>query len=129
MSFVGSLGPEGEPGDRDDVIHFADGQFWSENCVPCGFPPGRYWVRYEDDEIHFRGNLRSPDNGEFSYRGVVQGNRLTVTMNWRKERWYWSLDRDFWFEGTLAAMAAAEPSLSPASIAVDAATDPRACEP
>ena len=129
MSFVGTLGPEGEPGDRDDIIHFADGQFWSEGCVPCGFPPGPYWVRFAEDGIHFRGELSSADNGEFSYTGVVKGNRLTVTLNWRKDRWYWSIDRNFWFAGTMETVASAEPSPSPASIALAAATDPRACEP
>lgn len=129
MNFVGTLGPEGKPGDREDIIHFADGQFWSENCVPCGFRPGPYWVRVEDDRIHFRGKLSSPESGEFSYTGVVQNNKLTVTMNWRKDRWYWSIDRNFWFEGTREATAAAEASPSPASIALAAATDPRVCEP
>lgn len=129
MSFVGALGPEGKPGDRDDVIHFADGQFWSDNCVPCGFPPGPYWVRYEGDEIHFRGELRSPESGEFAYSGVVRDDQLTVILKWRKERWYWSIERDFWFEGTLRATPVANSASSPARIAVAAATDPRACAP
>lgn len=129
MSFVGTLGPDGKPGDRDDVIHFADGQFWSENCVPCGFPPGPYWVRYQDDAIHFRGELNSPESGEFVYSGVVQDDRLTVTMNWRRDRWYWSIERDFWFEGSLKASPVSGSVPNPSSIAVAAANDPRACEP
>jgi hypothetical protein len=72
MSFIGTLGPEGKPGDRDDVIKFAGGHFWSENCVPCGFPPGPYWVRYEDAAIHFQGELESPSSGHFSYVGTVE---------------------------------------------------------
>jgi hypothetical protein len=59
----------------------------------------------------------------------VRDNRLTATLDWRKERWYWSIDRGFWFEGTLEASVAAEPAPSPASIALAAATEPRACEP
>jgi hypothetical protein len=129
MSFVGTLGPEGKPGDRDDVIHFADGQFLSEGCVPCGFSPGPYWVRFEDEAIHFRGELSSAENGTFSYSGVVQGDRLSVSLNWRKERWYWSIDRNFWFEGTMEATMAAAPEQSPAGVALAAATDPRICEP
>lgn len=106
MKFVGTFGPEGEPGDREDVLYFGDGHFWSRNCVPCGFPPGEYWVRYSGGAVHFRGELQSSERGRFAYSGVIRDGRVTAHINWRKERWYWTIDRDFRFEGVLVQRTA-----------------------
>jgi hypothetical protein len=125
-SFAGELGPQGRPSDRPDILHFGDGKVWSEACVPCGFAPAPYWVRYDGDAIHFQAELHSPASGTFAYLGVVRDGQLTATMHWRKDRWYWSLSRDFWFEGTLAEVDARQ---SAASVALVAAASTEACEP
>lgn len=102
LVFTGEFGPEGEPADRTDTLYFGNGRFWSENCIPCGFPPGIYRVRRADGAIRFQGKLHSPERGTFRYEGVVRGERISVSINWRRERWYWTIDRDFWFRGVLA---------------------------
>lgn len=102
MSFVGKLGPDGKPLDRDDILFFRDGQFWSKNCVACSFQPGAYFTRHADGGIEFQGVLESVERGRFSYIGVVRDGRVNARINWRKERWYWSIDKDFRFEGELA---------------------------
>lgn len=127
MHFVGDFGPEGEPADLTDVLYFAEGQFWSENCVPCGFSPGVYWVRFSEDGIHFRGELESAERGRFLYSGVVRDGRLTAHINWRKDRWYWSIDRNFWFKGALAETVAAVSAKTAVGQAV--AADSIDCEP
>jgi len=129
MRFVGDFGPKGEAADREDTLYFADGKFWSKNCVPCGFSPGPYWVRYTEDGIHFKGELRSPESGRFFYSGVVQDGRLEVSINWRKERWYWTIDRDFRFEGELVPVTPVGGMPSAARVAMAAASEPRVCEP
>lgn len=102
MVFEGKFGPKGGPADQQDTLHFGGGKFWSANCVPCGFPPGEYWVRRTSEGLHFRGTLTSEDSGVFTYEGVVRDEEIEVSINWRKERWYWTIDRDFWFRGRLA---------------------------
>lgn len=103
MAFVGRLGPAGEPGDREDTLYFRAGHFWSAICTPCGFMPAKYWVRRSAAGIHFRGRLTSPESGTFEYSGVLHDDgRITVDINWRKERWYWTIDRAFRFVGSLA---------------------------
>lgn len=101
-AFVGQFGPEGEPADMTDTLYFGSGQFWSANCVPCGFGPGIYWTRRADGGTHFPGKLHSDTGGTFTYVGVVRDGSIEVRINWQKDRWYWSIDRDFWFEGELA---------------------------
>lgn len=108
MMFVGTIGPADGPRDRADTLSFGTGHFWSAICVPCGFLPSVYWVRRVGDEIHFRDEMGSGDRGRFHYIGVVRGKQLSATIHWRKERWYWSIDRGFRFEGQLAESAVTE---------------------
>jgi hypothetical protein len=100
--FVGTFAPADGASGRQDSLSFRDGHFWSAACVPCGFEPTAYWVRRVGDEIHFRGEMISSQSGSFGYSGVVYGNRLVATADWRKERWYWSIRRQFRFEGELS---------------------------
>lgn len=108
MMFVGTIGPADGPRDRADTLSFGTGHFWSAICVPCGFLPSAYWVRRVGDAIHFRGEMGSIDRGKFEYTGVVRGKQLSATIHWRKERWYWSIARDFHFEGQLSDSAVTE---------------------
>lgn len=113
MAFVGKIGPAGDP-DLDDVLYFEDGHFWSKACTRCGFAPAPYWVRKVAEGIEFRGVLESPERGRFHYLGRVHDGRITVQINWRHERWYWSIDRDLSFRGKLARTGAEEMTLDAA---------------
>lgn len=105
-AYAGAFGPAGRDAGRDDTLYFRDGHFWSANCVPCGFRPAVYWTRRVGDAIHFRGEMHSVDRGRFVYAGVVRNGVLSATIAWRKDRWYWSIDRDFRFEGSRVDAAA-----------------------
>ena len=35
------------------------------------------------------------------YEGRMQDNTLKANYTWTKKRWYWTIERGFWFEGTL----------------------------
>lgn len=100
MSFVGKIGPEDKP-DLNDELHFAAGQFWSTNCVACGYQPGPYWSRRVGDDIHFHGALQSANGGRFDYTGRVVGGQINVHINWTQQRWYGDVERKLAFVGTL----------------------------
>ncbi len=104
MSFVGKIGPE-ESRDLDDELHFVAGQFWSSNCVACGYKPGNYWTRTVGDSIQFRGSLQSSDRGKFEFSGRVEGERVFVSINWTQQRWYGDIVRKLAFVGALAPTA------------------------
>lgn len=130
LSFSGRFGVQGEPPDRTDTLHFRDGHFWSENCVPCGFAPGLYWVRRDGGRIHFRGELASAERGRFRFAGEVRGERIEVSINWQRERWYWTIDRDFRFTGSLAPEVDAPPLAEARQAAAAEAPPPGAdCRP
>ena len=98
LVFFGEMGQRGEQG-YEDKLSFADGQFWSEICIRCGFKPGSYWTRQEPDGIHFRGELKG-GFGVFVYEGRIIDGQAIVDVVWSKERWYWTSGRDLAFEGS-----------------------------
>lgn len=122
MRFVGTIGPDGQPG-IEDTLYFGDGQFWSQSCVRCGFAPGFYWVRFIEGAIHFQGELESAERGRFTYSGVVRDGQVIAHIKWRHRRWYWSINRDFVFRGDLVETATTASAVSAARQA--RAADPR----
>lgn len=100
MVFAGLIGPEADQ-DFDEELLFNDGLMWSKTCVPCGYQPSVYWVRRVGDAIHFTSELKSASGSLFHYEGVVDGERAEVAVTWTKSRWYWTIDRDLMFKGTL----------------------------
>lgn len=100
MVFAGLIGPEPDL-DFDEELLFNEGLMWSKTCVPCGYQPAIYWVRRVGDAIHFTSELKSASGSLFHYEGVVDGERAEVAVTWTKSRWYWTIDRDLLFEGTL----------------------------
>ncbi len=98
MVFEGRIGPADNP-DLSDRLYFEDGKFWSGECARCGFEPGVYWIRRVDGGIAFRGVLRSPERGRFTYEGFVRDGEIEVSIDWRHERWYWTIERELRFVG------------------------------
>lgn len=112
-----------------DVLYFNQGQFWSKNCVPCGFKPGEYWVREVGDEIHFKGTLQSDDRGQFHYTGVMRDGQIEATIAWHHKRWYWNIEREFQFIGELALDQAPSTAQHATQNALSAQPDPLDCNP
>ncbi|WP_166264626.1 hypothetical protein [Marinobacter caseinilyticus] len=123
--FSGQFGDEGKPADRGDTLYFSDGMFWSENCIPCGFPPAPYWVRETREGIHFFGTLQSDERGTFTYQGFFDGEALAVDIHWTRVRWYRTVHRNFWFRGqAIRSVDAGEPQAATAQ-AVSSALEPQ----
>lgn len=97
--FAGPHGVEGDPNPDDDVFTFKDGKFSSASCLEWGFTPAPYWVRRDAKGLHFLAELVSPDHGTLRYEGVFDGRELRGTAQWRKERWYWTIERTYRFSG------------------------------
>jgi hypothetical protein len=130
LVFKGTFGPAGKPADTVDTLRFGRGKFWSGSCVPCGFKPGNYWFRYVGTAIHFRGELISRDHGSFTYTGVVEDASVEASIQWRKERWYWTIDREFRFRGDLTERAGAQAAGAALKAAMNHNPDPeRDCRP
>lgn len=95
VRFVGPFGAEDETNPKQDGFTFKDGKFATDSCLEWGFTPAPYWVRQAADGLHFLAELESPDHGTMRYEGVYDGKELTVVGYWRKERWYWTIERTY----------------------------------
>jgi len=124
MVFAGRIGPADSP-DLPDYLYFDEGRFWSGECVRCGFEPGVYWIRYTSDGIAFRGVLESPDRGTFTYDGLIRGDEIDVSIRWRHERWYWTIDRDLRFVGERLTGENARMSIEQARALAGGGDEPR----
>jgi len=104
MTFASELGPEGKPSDVKDTLVFADGLFVSMECERrCNYPARPYFVRQNGDKIEFVSETRCPDkDARIVWHGTVEDDTISGTFTWTVARWYWTIEKEFWFEGTLA---------------------------
>jgi len=102
-AFVGKNGEVGKPlaEYEDEEIVFSDGQFTSVSCEPYNFGRSPYQAEVVDGKIHFSAVTVSPTHGQIAWQGIVDGDRADVTFVWTKERWYWDIRREYWFQGRL----------------------------
>ncbi len=100
--FVGPMGVVGDPNPTEDVFIFKDGTFVSNSCLEWGFSPATYWVQKRADGLHFLAELTSPDHGKMRYQGVYDGSQIKGNVMWKKERWYWTIEREYRFTGRLS---------------------------
>lgn len=107
-AFRGKVGHAGEDPFAEDVWIFDEGMFMSEKCIECGYSDSPYWVRFEEEGVRFMSESRCPvTDATIVWRGVVTGDRIQGTFTWTKERWYWTVEKEFWFEGRLVDLEVA----------------------
>lgn len=104
IQFVGPFGAEGEAAPKEDTFTFKDGKFATGSCLEWGFTPAPYWVRRDANGVHFLAELESPEHGTMRYEGVFDGKELTIAGYWKKERWYWTIERTYRGKGRPAAL-------------------------
>lgn len=97
--FVGEIGVQGQAERNEEVLKFEHGRFTSNVCRKYGFPPAPYWIRRDDDGLHFLATLENPDNGIIRFEGTFDGTTMHATARWTKHRWYWTVDQTLVFKG------------------------------
>ena len=83
----------------EDRLVFNNGKFASDNCMRLGFGESPYWIRIEGDRVHFLSETTSPSHGTMVWKGTITGDRIEATYRWTKERWYWTLRREYQIRG------------------------------
>lgn len=108
-TFLGGMGPLGKPKIASDSWVFANGTFMSKQCEKCGFPRGQYRVKKKHDGVHFIAETPCPrTDARITWRGKVdKEGRIEGVYTWRHTRWYRTIEKQFWFKGTLSASAKA----------------------
>jgi hypothetical protein len=103
LRFIGPFGAEAETKPKEDSFTFKDGKFATASCLKWGFVPAPFWTRRDSNGLHFLAELKSPDHGTMRYEGVFDGKELTVVGYWKKERWYWTVERTYRGKGRLSS--------------------------
>lgn len=102
-TFAGELGLLGEPAMTKDLLVFRDGMFISKECEKrCGYAAGPYWVRSVEEGVQVRAEtpcLKS--DASIVWNGTVKGDQIEGTFTWTSRRWYWTIEKEFWFNGKL----------------------------
>lgn len=103
MTFRGALGPDGKPKDTPDVFVFENGTFVSKECESrCKYPARPYFVRVNGSKTEFISETRCPyKDARIVWRGTVEGDRIRGKSTWVVNRWYWTVENTFEFEGRL----------------------------
>ena len=108
MTFSGQVFVDGEPLDVIDTWIFAQGTFESTECSNrCRYPPAPYYVRKLGDAVEFISESQCLDkDSQIVWHGTIEDGQAKGTMTWTTSRWYWTIEREFVFEGTLTNRAA-----------------------
>jgi hypothetical protein len=103
MTFIGEVCPKGQPADVKDTVVFKDGSFVSKKCAEmCKYPASPYFIRHVGNAIEFISETRCTDkDAKIVWRGTVDGEKIKGVFHWTSNRWYWTVEKEFWFEGTL----------------------------
>lgn len=86
---------EGKVLSSKEKLVFQNGQFFSEACREFGFGKGPYWLRVENNKVHFIAETASPSNGTMHWKGTITGGQVDASFVWTKKRWYWTIEREF----------------------------------
>lgn len=98
-AFVIETGGVGKEADHNDIILFSDGYFVSTRCEDGGFRGKAYFATEDGDAIRFRGEVASPEKGTMIWEGSVRGDIMEGTMKWTYEKWFWTIEREYWYRG------------------------------
>ena len=81
--------------------------FVSTECeARCSYPPSPYYVREEGGTLSFISETRCPyKDATIVWRGTVENGKIRGESTWTVKRWYWTVEKKFRFEGTLASGA------------------------
>ncbi|MEQ9260736.1 MAG: hypothetical protein RIG84_16745 [Roseovarius sp.] len=103
QTYVGMLGPVGAPKDVPDRFIFAAGTFLSTECrESCDYPARPYEVTEIEGGYSFTSTTRCPyKDSTIVWNGTAVDGKVSGVVTWTMRRWYWTIERDFEFEGVL----------------------------
>ncbi len=102
QEFSGQFGAIGKGAKGNDSWIFDNGTFLSKSCLECGFPETQYLVRFENEEVLFEAETQCPvSDATIAWQGTIKDGKIEGVYTWIKKRWYWTIEKEFWFKGTL----------------------------
>lgn len=100
-TFVAQSGEKGKQASNKDTLVFRNGRFLSEGCKPYGFGDAPYQATDNGTTVRFHAETHSPTHGTMVWDGTVKGDTIEATSIWTRERWYWNIRKEYWYNGKL----------------------------
>ncbi len=109
MTFTGTMHLDDDTAPVDDNFVFAAGTFVSTECDKrCGYPARPYTTRRVGDAIEFFSESQClHKEAKITWRGRIENGTIQGISSWTVKRWYWTIEKDYQFRGTLVSAAAA----------------------
>jgi len=84
-----------------EYLVFKGGMFVSSGCLDWDFLPSAYSTTIEGGVIRFLAEIVSTKQGTMVWKGTLRDDVMEATARWTHKRWYWSIERDYWYRGGL----------------------------
>ena len=102
LTFNGEFGILGQDTRGNDTWIFEKGGFTSMSCVECGYPQNIYSTHEENGVVKFLTRTNCPvSDAQIVWEGTVSDGRIEGIYTWTQRRWYRTIEKQFWFKGTL----------------------------
>ncbi|MES9826419.1 MAG: hypothetical protein ABW127_18515 [Candidatus Thiodiazotropha endolucinida] len=101
LQFQGETGEKGKAKHHNDTIAFDNGKFRSIDCEEWGFEPAPYTYKKVGNSYQFSATLPSSKRGTLTWEGIIKDDKAEASFRWLHKRWYWTIDREYWFKGNL----------------------------
>lgn len=86
---------------KEDELRFNNGEFHSIRYGKKGYSSGVYTAKVEAGNIYFEAEIVNSKNGKIQWRGIVNGDSISVEYHWSKKGWLSDTEKDYSFNGTL----------------------------
>ena len=75
----------------------------SKECeFRCKYPARPYFIRKSGNNTEFVSETKCPyKDAKITWRGTVEGSTIKGVSTWTVKRWYWTVEKNFEFAGTL----------------------------
>jgi hypothetical protein len=100
--FTGSTGTVGMDAHHTDELVFDEDTFHSRECHKIGFDKSTFKIAREGNEIQFSAVNISDKYGTLTWQGIIRDGVIEARYQWKKERMFWTIEREYWFIGEVS---------------------------
>ena len=101
LVFSGDTGTVGMEAHHTDRLVFAEGTFHSRECEKLGFEKSTVRLARDGDVVRFSAVNVSDEFGTLTWRGEIRDGIVEARYVWKKERLFWTIQREYWFSGEI----------------------------
>jgi len=99
--YSGTTGTIGMGAHHEDQLIFTNGTFRSRECEKIGFNRSSFEFTLSPEASTFSAVTVSERHGTLTWHGVIRDGQIEAHYVWKKERLFWTIERQYWFRGNI----------------------------